>query len=296
MLPLAWEWKVLGYCYEQGDENNTEHTHMIIEFKEKEVSKRMLLNWWRDMQGEGELEVKSHTRIETIIGYHIGLGDKPSCGDNLVMITPHDFNPKEYLKKKVMHRATDLKSCRERNKLLLEEDLKTLVDEGAIHLEKLAIIKMNKHVYNNLVTETRGEIPDVIRFDGWSFDFLMRPLTEKLRHYWVWSKESNRGKTTFGLMLMEKYKTAFKGGDWNCWEEIEPSTEIIVLEEFRGELKIQQLNILADGYFTFNKKFEKSFKLKKKPYIFVLSNVSMSECYPTEDKYLRTRFIEVNVD
>lgn len=152
------------------------------------------------------------------------------------------------------------------------------------------------------------------RFDGlrrfWTVDerqslphFLPNPwgwvlqsrLQAKRRHYWIFSRTPNRGKTTkFAEPLKEKFKCYIKCGDFNYWT-IMGDEEAIILDEYNSPtLKWSSLNSICDGNFEY-RIFMGGLITLKKPLIIVLSNQSISDLYPFMNNLLYERFNEKEI-
>lgn len=73
--------KLLFHCFEIAPENGTYHTHVGVNVQDK-ITKSNLIKYIVDNNpnlSEKEVDVKSHPRWESILGYHIGLGEKECC-------------------------------------------------------------------------------------------------------------------------------------------------------------------------------------------------------------------------
>jgi len=116
-------------------------------------------------------------------------------------------------------------------------------------------------------------------------------------HLWVYSKEPNKGKTSgFLLPNLETLKGVlldFK----STYHEVRKSTKIIGVDELRPkEIRVQTLNKLCDGTFTFRRIFYGEFRLNTKPIVIVCSNFSIQEVFPNDYKLVDARFNEYCVD
>lgn len=287
-LPVHTTW--LGYCFET---ENQEHTHLIMQTEEL-ISKMELIQILTPyLEVPCEIEVKSHPNIQTIVGYHCGLGDKPRCGDTLVMLQPDGFDPDDWIRRRIMHAPRNINGHKMRNKFLLETENRTLVDEGFIRLENLSNVIKNKEAYSNEQEDDREELPIVLR-NPWGPDWPIDTDNKKC-HYWVWSSRPNRGKTTFGQELVHSYRGVLKTGGWEYWS-IRKDNVMVVLDEFNGGLRYDQLNSLCDGSFDFKVIYKGMIKLDNKPLVIVFSNKSIREVFPNMYELVESRFNEVNVD
>lgn len=121
-------------------------------------------------------------------------------------------------------------------------------------------------------------------------------IDKKKCHYWLYSHEPNQGKTTFGEMLTEKYRAAFYHYSEIFQNQIIPQTEILILDEYRGQLKISELNQICDGKKYFSHKGKPNFMLNTKPMVIVLSNRTIQEIYKNAQdvSLVYARFTEIN--
>lgn len=129
----------------------------------------------------------------------------------------------------------------------------------------------------------------------WSFS-IDTTCVDKLRHYWIYSAEPNKGKTTFGLELRRKYGGYIATGDLTYWN-VTQRTPFIIFDEYnRARFAGDTLNSIADGTFKF-RLFGRGVVELDKYIVLIFSNVSIDVLYnELFSKLLRTRFIEVNVD
>lgn len=286
MLNIPYPVKTLGYCYEEEQEM---HTHVILETITPISKLDVIADLTPYLEIPCEIDVETgHRHIETVIGYHIGLGDKPRCED-LVMIIPFDFDIDEYIRLKVMHKPRGIFQNRSRNQILLTTNTKDLIDRGDIPLEKIILIDNCKAHYAKYRDDDREELDSYVP-NPWGLH-LPNDTDNKRCHYWIWSRESNRGKSTVAGQLVSKYRGICKTGSWNWWT-IRRDCDFVVLDEYTGGLKYNELNSLCDGTYEFNCKNVQPFTLEKKPLIIVFSNKSISEVYPNMHHLVSSRFNE----
>lgn len=122
-------------------------------------------------------------------------------------------------------------------------------------------------------------------------------LDNKKCHYWVYSKEPNRGKTTAFLEpLFKDYRCCWKDQTEPYWT-INKQTEVIIFDEVKkGDFRAQKLNMIANGHAEFRIFQGGNLVLGYKPLVVICSNYSIDEVFPFENKLIHSRFIEVNVD
>lgn len=164
----------------------------------------------------------------------------------------------------------------------LEKGPAKMVREGELSLMNLSKTLINLKAYQNILEEEKKEeeiedIPATLE-NPWGITIQVDTDIKKC-HYWLYSSMPNLGKTTWGIELCTKYRVVF----WNYSEmyqpQIGPSTEAIILDEYRGQLKVTQLNQMCDGSYYFTGKNMVSWKLKGKPVIIILANRSPEQVY-----------------
>lgn len=141
--------------------------------------------------------------------------------------------------------------------------------------------------------DERGSLP-VFLPNPWG-RVLPSRLSGKKRHYWIFSRVPNRGKTTqFAEPLCKNYRGYLKGGDFSWWS-LTGDEEFIVLDEYNSaSLKFYSLNCMCDGNFEYRIFMGGLLKLMK-PLIIVLSNQSISDLYPFRNDLLYERFKEIEI-
>lgn len=88
----------------------------------------------------GQIDYRAHRNFGSIIGYHLGLGEKPRCdpaGISWIKTSP-GFDPEDYIKCALTHKAH--KNHKEVNKVLLTTSVSELADNGIIHATNLSRI------------------------------------------------------------------------------------------------------------------------------------------------------------
>lgn len=173
-------------------------------------------------------------------------------------------------------------------KILAGEKLEDLIDEYP-HLI-FGFTKLQQDVRAVLNSRVRPiEIPSWLP-NPWGF-LLQSDSYKKRRHYWIWSNQPNRGKTTWARDMETKFGAYIKsGGDFTYWS-VSGNEPICILDEYNGAgLKFHQLNSLCDG--TFEARIFMGGLLKFRPkLVFVLSNLSLRDIYPYKYELLEARFI-----
>lgn len=165
------------------------------------------------------------------------------------------------------------------NKLVLTMDPIVAVEDGEIRWQELNLL---------VKTQQTMKMLGMKRAPSEELDL------PKLRHYWIYG-ESNTGKTYKREGLEQEW--GLRGfqiplnNDWIGYS----NEKYLWVDEFKGQLTIQQLNTLCDGGVKLNVKGG-SLKLHRRPTVYVFSNYSIDDCFKNTDditRYaLKNRFIE----
>lgn len=141
--------------------------------------------------------------------------------------------------------------------------------------------------------DTRASLP-VWLPNPWG-KLLNSSLQAKKRHFWIFSRQPNLGKTFyFAKPLVKNYKCVLINGDFTYWN-VKASDECLVLDEYNSaKLKYDTLNSMCDGTFTYRRIYNSGLQLID-PLILVLSNQSISDLYPHMNFLLYERFIEIEL-
>jgi len=118
--------------------------------------------------------------------------------------------------------------------------------------------------------------------------------SKKQRHYWIWSKDPNKGKTTFARRLREDHGAVIQAGDFTYWN-VTPHTRILILDDYNAScLKWHALNQLADNTYNF-RLFQRGTLQIDNFIVIVLSNASIKDLYPFKNDTLYVRFNEIEL-
>ena len=117
----------------------------------------------------------------------------------------------------------------------------------------------------------------------------------KKRHYWIFSRQPNVGKTTqFAKPLCERFRARIIVGD-TTYLNVESTDEALIFDEYNSQVfKYPSLNAMCDGTYAYRRMYRKSIVLKD-PLIIVLSNQSIRDLYPIKYDLLEARFIEYEI-
>ena len=179
----------------------------------------------------------------------------------------------------------DLASAKAKKGKMKKEDLlrdvDEVLDEGIISPMQVASFYKNQCVYKMLLNQKR------------KMPLLMPP---KKRHLWVCGG-SNTGKTTMLRNQMmargeDKFFQIPVNNDWIGYND----QYYLFLDEFKGQLPVQQLNRICDGGAKMNVKGG-SVQIRYDCQVIILSNYPIDNCYSKCDSValeaLHNRFIEV---
>lgn len=176
------------------------------------------------------------------------------------------------------------------------DKIKDLVKEGKMdEIPTDVMFRFNLEArFRNLkkiwTKDERLSLPDFLP-NPWGI-LLPSKVPSKKRHYWIFSRQPNKGKTTkFARPIVEQYKAHIKESGWEYWD-LRGDEECVILDEVGGgTFKHTTLNSMANGGFDF-KIFHGGMVRLNNPLIIVLSNESIREVFPFKYETVLARFIE----
>lgn len=117
----------------------------------------------------------------------------------------------------------------------------------------------------------------------------------KRRHYWLYSRLPNLGKTTlFAEPLSREYRCYIKAGNFTYWS-LAGNEQAVILDDYNvAGLKWNELNQLCDGTYEFRIFMGGLLRLDH-PLIIILSNLSIVDIYPHMNQFLYERFKEIEL-
>lgn len=178
-------------------------------------------------------------------------------------------------------------------RLLDGEALHALTDENPELLFEFAKIEQNLAAYKRAKKEDKPDLKDSVP-NPWGLEMPWKPK-EKKKHYWIWSEGPNVGKTTKFLMpLKEQHRAQFMNQD-EKYQQFPTKTEVVMIDEYNGGLRVQQLNQMCDGTYQYPVKNGCPQQLET-PLIVICSNRSISQVYPNAKEFVLARFNEIKVD
>lgn len=124
---------------------------------------------------------------------------------------------------------------------------------------------------------------------------LHKNKSEKKRHYWIFSRLPNKGKTFhFAKPLAQRYLAEICTGSLDYFN-VTPRTECIIFDEFNSaRFKWDSLNAMCDGSYGFRICGTGVLQLKD-PLIIILSNQCVADIYPYMNQFLYERFKEIEL-
>lgn len=241
-------------------------------------------------------------RCLDIDGYHgryEAVRSKKNCIQYVIKDGDFDssFDPQERLKSMENHTAI------EKNlnflKTIEENGIAKSVRDGVVNLRNLIQIEKNLNRLKELEkVDERQDIPTKLE-NPWNID-LPLDTDNKCCNYWIMSKQSNYGKTTWLKSLLSKYICAL----WNINEDFQPQInkdcQMILFDEFGKSgkgLSLYNLNLLCDGTYWITAKNRDPWQLSGQPIVIITSNLTMEEVYGDSPNInnLRSRFEEIDL-
>lgn len=244
---------------EEKHQDGSPHLHAFIKLKGRKRFRGDLFNL-KDCDKEYHGDYQKAKSFRAVVGYVIK-------GKNYIS----NFDLEKYLAKKGKLTKEDLLG-----------DVDDLLDSGKITPLQVASWYKNSCVYKML---QKKRLPD--------------ELPEKKRHLWIYGP-SNTGKTTLlRNQMKEKGEENFfeipTNNDWVGYA----NQYYLWMDEYKGQLTVQQLNRICDGGAKMNVKGA-TVQLRWDCQVIILSNYSISECYSKVDavllESLYNRFIESRSD
>lgn len=164
------------------------------------------------------------------------------------------------------------------NKQLLEGDLKTMIINDEISLYSLPALLNCRKLYKELTDNDKPRetvmLPSIWR------DLPLPVFKHKQRHYWLFSRQPNKGKTTFLMKLQEMYSTYM----WNTSEKYQsphPSVQFILFDEYKpgvNLLPVTKINQLCDGTLQIARKGRDSLIITD-AIVIICSNLAPNQVY-----------------
>lgn len=105
----------------------------------------------------------------------------------------------------------------------------------------------------------------------WDLALLLEDKSVKKRHYWFWTTQPDKGKTTF-LETMDREHRASWYNKSEVYQTIHKDSQFILIDEYTtADIKATTINQMCDGTYQYPSKGGASIKLDK-PTILICGN------------------------
>jgi len=206
------------------------------------------------------------------------------CSKEEDYISNFDLNSR--LKNKSAHKKILGDALIKRQKSLVD-----VVNENPEMIFGYKRLKLDLEEYFHDLSDQRQQLPRSLP-NGWG-QILPTDLQGKKRHYWIFSRGPNKGKTTTAKGWRKDYKCHIQCGDFTYWG-INGQEELLVLDEYNSaKLKVSDLNSMADG--TYDYRVFQGGVRGLECLIIILSNQPISSLYPNFNVFLYERFNEIEL-
>lgn len=194
------------------------------------------------------------------------------------------------------YRSLSAKKVKLTNRDLLECDLEEMILSDQISLYSLASVLNARKAFEEIKKRDKSSLPDVLPANWDGLDLPVYPITEKKRHYWLYSTQPNKGKSTFLDGLNSEYRASY----YSCQEKyqsLKADSQLLLFDEFGkgNSVMITLLNQMCDGTYKYPCKGRPAVTLIK-PYLIICSNYPISYVYPGSDGRVEARFNEICLD
>jgi len=191
----------------------------------------------------------------------------------------------------------------------LKDEILPMVEEGKSLLEiyetDKAFVSRNKRVITEMIELERQfkrkkeitETEQVKELEFWGRKIKIEDTSVKKRHLWIWSTNTDRGKSTFCNMLIDK-KLGVRLSNKEIYQKktLETNLQFYILDPFNGGVyNYADLEAICDGSFDFPVKSQDPICLGLK-HIVICANQSIMDRFPNKYDILLARFVEINVD
>lgn len=141
-----------------------------------------------------------------------------------------------------------------------------------------------------LQADTRSDLPAFLP-NPWGLLIPTDPQRSKKRHFWIYSRLPNKGKTYhFALPIVQKYQAEVFTGNMDYFN-LTPRTQCIIFDEYNtARFKWDTLDVICDGTYSWRRFGQTNIRILG--IIIVLSNAPLYELYPNMNQFLYERFIE----
>lgn len=193
----------------------------------------------------------------------------------------------------LVDKSTGMKKLVAKKLVLEKRELTEVVLDHPELLFGYTRLKIDLNTLKEDIGPQKEDLPDLLP-NPWG-RLLYSNLQTKRRHYWIFSRQPNKGKTFhFALPLKNKYRTVIATGDFQYWN-VDSHTQLLILDDYNSaKLKWDAINQLCDGTYQFRVAYRGVVTVAKY-LVVILSNQPISELYPFMNQFLYERFEEVEI-
>lgn len=153
-------------------------------------------------------------------------------------------------------------------------------------------LKTDLEEYFHDISDNRKELPPFLP-NPWGI-LLSTGLQGKRRHFWIFSRQPNKGKTTVAKTWNKDYLSHLQCGDFTYWG-INGQEKLLLLDEFNtAKLSYSGINSMADGTYGY-RVFQRGIQRLDDILIVIFSNQTISELYPNMNNLIYERFNEIEL-
>lgn len=153
-------------------------------------------------------------------------------------------------------------------------------------------IKNNLKIFNQDAAPRRCKLPDFLPNPFGKI--LSTNLAGKRRHYWIWSSQPNKGKTTAAKTWHKSFNVHLQSGDFTYWTFNGDEEGLIIDEYNSAKLGWSSLNAICDGTFSY-RIFQGGLRGNLNFLVIIFSNKPIVELYPNMNLFLYERFNEIEL-
>jgi len=171
--------------------------------------------------------------------------------------------------------------------------LEDLIPEHPCLIFGYARLKHDLISYQEDIAPAKADLPPFLP-NPWG-KVLPTCRQRKRRHFWIYSRQPNLGKTYhFALPLGREFRAVVAAGDFSYWN-VSRHTQLLILDDYNSaRLKYDALNTICDGTFSFKVIYRGSVTIDRY-LVVVLSNQPLHEVYPNMNYLLYERFNEIEL-
>jgi len=262
------DYEQLFYCFEQGSERGTIHTHCgLLLSKPMSFNALKLFCQQNNPQIPGQIDFKTHVSFARIIGYHYGLGNKASCEPAPKWIKPSEFDKMQFLLNYGNKKGTSTKHIQAKNEVYLSVPAVELVKRNLLSVTQYLKVQANVTAYKrDLHVTEKGPEPPHMDCKPRHIYIKDKPDTGKTRLAQQWSR-SYPGHV-YKAVIGETFATTYQGEKY------------FLFEDFLGnEMPINQLLAMCNGDMPIRRKGLPEVTFHPNGVVWINSNISPDEAY-----------------